>query len=88
MFLECGDLSPLCLVATWRDQIFVDGPPGRPGTKAVTGHRTPKIVEQLKIRRARKNLSEHIRKNSAMLVIVDLNRCVDAKGDRYLLRLT
>jgi hypothetical protein len=43
--LECGDLSPLSSVATWRDLVELRVPNQRgvepPRAKAVTGYRTP-----------------------------------------------
>jgi len=45
--LECGDLSPLWSVATCRDhrwtEVLKDLGVKPPKTKAVTGHRTPKL---------------------------------------------
>jgi len=60
--LECGDLSPLCSVATCRDhwrvgQIDEQGVK-LPWTKAVTGHRTPK--EMLAASMVNTILREHL----------------------------
>mgnify|MGYP003693728877 CR=1 FL=1 len=59
--MECGDLSPLCSVATCRDRrdrlISERRGVKPPRTKAVTGHRTPKVVTR---RRAdRRNEGAH-----------------------------
>ena len=51
--MECGDLSPLWLVATCRDHVGIES--GQecgvkpPQAKAVTGHRTPKSLTLLLI---------------------------------------
>jgi hypothetical protein len=46
--LECGDLSPLWSVATCRGRVSANTTADMgvkpPKTKAVTGHRTPKIA--------------------------------------------
>src|SRR6185503_7605460 len=49
--LECGDLSPLCSVATCRDHGYIERIEQQgvkpPWTKAVTGHRTPKVYPKM-----------------------------------------
>src|ERR1700752_3526303 len=38
----------------------------------------------LKLRRAGKKLPQHVRQDSAMTVVINLDRCIDPQGDRYL----